>query len=220
MHYLRPSKIWPLLFPKFIWSVGDNASKGICLSFDDGPTPGVTDIVLKILSEACVPAVFFMTGQAVEKNSSLAKEVRQAGHEIGSHSYSHPDAWKTRPEKWNQDIQKGQDTIAQILGEEPVWFRPPYGHFIPGLNQVPVHTGMVMWQFMPGDFDTRVQASDILSRYKENIQSGDIVVFHDSLKSKDRIIHSLPSILEWSRQARYEFLTLNSIHNSQNKKSY
>jgi peptidoglycan/xylan/chitin deacetylase (PgdA/CDA1 family) len=211
MNYLRPSKLWPVVFPEWVWGGKPSSPSGVYLTFDDGPEAGVTDEILKILAASNVTAVFFMTGKAVEKNKPLAREVYQAGHEIGSHSYSHPDAWKTMPWKWNEDVRKGHEIVGEILGETPRWFRPPYGHFIPGFNKQPDSTRLVMWTFMPGDFDPNVQSEEIVNRVRKYLQAGDVMVLHDSLKSKDRILNSLPALIECVHATNWNILPLSGM---------
>lgn len=200
MNYLRPPSFFTSLFPSYFRM--DESTKGIWLSFDDGPEPGVSDRVLTILAQYQVRALFFLLGKNVQKNPELAKEIQSAGHWIGSHSQTHPDAWKVAPKVWNEDVRKGHETIAAVLGKSPVFFRPPYGHFIPGLNQFPQKSKTLLWTLMPGDFDEKLQGNDIAARTLENIRTREIIVLHDSLKAAPRLLSALPIILDGIEEKR------------------
>lgn len=201
MNYLRPFSLFTWMFPSYFRI--DESTKGIWLSFDDGPEPGVTDSVLKMLAEHQVRALFFLLGRNVQKNPELAKEIQSAGHWIGSHSQTHPDAWKTAPKVWNEDVRIGHETIASVLGKSPDFFRPPYGHFVPGFNQFPENSKTLLWTLMPGDFDEKFQGNDIVQRTLGNMRNREIIVLHDSLKAAPRLLSALPLILEGIEEKRF-----------------
>ena len=112
------------LFPNFIWDITSN-SKEIYLTFDDGPTPEITDWTLDILRQYKAKATFFCVGNNVEKFPEIFQNIIDEGHAIGNHTYHHLKGWKTTTEDYLKDIQKAQDLINSKL------FRPPYGQITP-----------------------------------------------------------------------------------------
>jgi peptidoglycan/xylan/chitin deacetylase (PgdA/CDA1 family) len=193
MNYLRTPAIISTLFPSYFNLPGNK--NGIKLTFDDGPELGVSDTILSILDSHKIQATFFMLGNKVERNPGLAKEIFAAGHQIGSHSYEHLDAWKINPAIWNESVQKGQDILEDILQSKTLYFRPPYGHFIPGINKSPTESQIIFWNLMPGDFDSRINLEDFLNRTLIHTKNNDIVVLHDNLKAAPLLLPALPRLL-------------------------
>jgi peptidoglycan/xylan/chitin deacetylase (PgdA/CDA1 family) len=193
MYYLRTPSIISILFPSYFNLPGNK--NGIKLTFDDGPELGVSDAILTILESHKIQATFFMLGNKAEQNPGLAKEILAAGHQVGSHSYEHLDAWKTNPSNWNKLAQKGQDTLEDILQQKIAFFRPPYGHFIPGINKPPIESQIILWNLMPGDFDSRINLEDFINRTLIHTKNNDIVVLHDNLKAAPLLLPALPRLL-------------------------
>jgi len=193
MYYLRTPSIISTLFPSYFNLPGNK--NGIKLTFDDGPELGVSDAILTILDSHKIQATFFMLGNKAEQNPGLAKEILAAGHQVGSHSYEHLDAWKTNPSNWNKLAQKGQDTLEDILQQKIAFFRPPYGHFIPGINKPPIESQIILWNLMPGDFDSRINLGDFINRTIIHTKNNDIVVLHDNLKAAPLLLPALPRLL-------------------------
>lgn len=101
----------------------------IILTFDDGPSPKTTPAILDTLAKDCVQATFFMIGKHAEANPELAKRVRDAGHSIGSHSYSHRELNHLAPEDATQDIERGFKAVDKAafgsVADRPHLFRFP-----------------------------------------------------------------------------------------------
>ena len=100
--------------------------RSIVLTYDDGPSPETTSALLDLLTQREVPATFFVIGSRAEANPDLVSRLLLAGHEIGNHTQSHLNAWKTWPLAAVRDIRVGRQTLAR-LGVPPGRFRPPYG---------------------------------------------------------------------------------------------
>ena len=101
-------------------------SRTIVLTYDDGPSPGLTPKLLDLLQRHDATASFFMLGQRLESSVETARTVIQRGHEIGSHSQTHLNAWKSLPWKVGKDLRDGFRAVDG-LGAENVLFRPPRG---------------------------------------------------------------------------------------------
>ena len=160
---------------------GPGFGNRIALTFDDGPTPGVTELVLKELGSRKLRATFFMIGSNVKAFPSLAKEVADAGHEIGNHSWDHPMLLTMSDEKVDSQLQRTQDIIHEATGKVPVWFRPPYGAFSKDRQgHIPASKGLgiAIWSVDPRDW-SQPGAANIISRVVTATSPGSIVLLHD-----------------------------------------
>ena len=108
---------------KFVWHLVDGNK--IYLTFDDGPTPVITEKVLDILDSFKIKSTFFCLGRNVEKYPEIYKEIIKRGHAIGNHTYSHLNGWKTKYEEYINDVELASSQIKTKL------FRPPYGKIKP-----------------------------------------------------------------------------------------
>lgn len=159
---------------------GPGLGRRIALTFDDGPSPGVTETVLKELAKRNILATFFMIGNKVERFASLAREVVAAGHEIGNHTYTHP-ALNTLPDaRVEYEIEKTQEVISSVTGKVPMWFRPPYGAFRTNQGSIPraKSLGVAYWSVDPRDW-SKPGVSAIVSRVTTTTNAGSIVLLHD-----------------------------------------
>src|SRR4051812_4760610 len=113
------------VFGRSYWR-GPRHQPAIALTFDDGPSEG-TPQILDALARHDVSATFFQCGANVARLPGVARLVRDAGHEIGNHSYTHPLLCFRSPAFIADELCRAQDTIAQHTGAEPAWFRAPFG---------------------------------------------------------------------------------------------
>jgi len=162
-------------------SHGNGFGNRIAVTFDDGPTPRITEKVLSELEKHRMRATFFMIGQRVKAEPSLAKAVADAGHEIGNHSYTHPQLAKMPASRVEEELSKTQDAIMEATGKKPQWFRPPYGSFIRS-TQGPIAEklglGVVYWSVDPRDW-SQPGVPVIISRVLAGAQPGSIILMHD-----------------------------------------
>jgi len=184
-------------------SQGPGFGNRIAITFDDGPNPGVTEIVLKELEARKLHATFFMIGRNAEHFPSLAKEVADAGHEIANHSYTHPALGLMSEEKVEYEIQKAQDCIVQATGKIPVWFRPPYGSFHPNQYHIPYskNLGIALWSIDPRDW-SQPGTEAITSRVVGGTTPGSIILLHD-LHHQTAL--ALPAILDGLQEKDFNF---------------
>lgn len=157
--------------------------KVIYLTFDDGPTPGITDSLLQILERENVQATFFCLGRQVKDHPELFQKIKKAGHQLGHHSFSHPNGWNTDDRTYMEDVEYAAALIGGNL------FRPPYGKLqVNQLRYVSSKYRVVMWSLMPGDFDPERSADKCLKIALDKSRNGDIVVFHDNAKCGQKMI--------------------------------
>lgn len=152
----------------------------IALTYDDGPTPGVTDFILEQLAAHRSKATFFVIGQRVRAFPKLAQTIVEQGHEIANHSYTHPDLSKLQDGAVANEIEKTQKTIEDICGVTPHYFRPPYGAFraTQGALARAQHVQVIIWSIDPQDW-RRPGAEIISQRITAPSSGGDIILCHD-----------------------------------------
>lgn len=186
----KPPKIIKALYSQLTWKI-PNSSNKVYLTFDDGPTPEVTDWTLELLKEHQIKATFFCLGENVEKHPQIYQRIIDNGHAIGNHSYSHPSGWKTNNNDYFEDIDKAKHLIKSNL------FRPPYGRITKSqakhLNE---KYKIVMWSVISGDYDVKTSPEKCLDNVISNTESGSIIVFHDSEKASLNLKYTLPKTIE------------------------
>jgi peptidoglycan-N-acetylglucosamine deacetylase len=183
-------KIFQLIWPHTIWQL-PNGNKEVYLTFDDGPTPGVTDVVLDTLQRYQVKATFFVIGKNVQQHPALYQRILDEGHAVGNHTMRHLRGWQTPLHTYLKDVQSAATLVQTNL------FRPPYGRIT---RQQAKALGssykLVMWSLLTKDYDPKASQSDIRMRIKKGLFPGAIVVFHDSIKAQPRLFPALEYCLE------------------------
>jgi peptidoglycan/xylan/chitin deacetylase (PgdA/CDA1 family) len=198
MYLVKTPSLLKKLYPALVWDIKP-AKPCIFLTFDDGPIPIVTPLVLNILKKYNAKATFFCIGDNVNKHPDIFEQVKNEGHAIGNHTYNHLNGWKT------DDNIYLENTLKADKQQHTKLFRPPYGRIkrsqtkllqsaIPGVK-------IIMWDVLTGDFDTNLSPEKCLQNVLKKTKNGSIVVFHDSLKALDRLEYVLPRAMEtWSKK--------------------
>lgn len=196
-----------ILFPGMVWN--DPASeKEIYLTFDDGPTPEVTPLVLDILSQHKARATFFCLGSKIEDNPQLFHAIRSAGHAIGNHGYQHLSGFTTPLQKYLDNARKGERCSGSNL------YRPPYGRItLRQYKQLKKDYRLIMWSIMSMDFDANCTPEECLGNILTHIKPGSIVVFHDSEKARRNVLEVLPELLTWMEVNGYQAATIREFQN-------
>lgn len=165
------------VFGPSIWR-GQPGRRTIALTFDDGPGPGTAPI-LEILGRYRASATFFQCGENVLRTPEVTRAVRDAGHEIGNHSHTHPN-FALRSAGFIQDeFRRAQDAIGAASGASPVLMRPPYGVRWFGFRETQRRLGLqnVMWTVIGRDW--KLSAPAIADRILKGAADGAIVCLHD-----------------------------------------
>ena len=156
----------------------------IALSFDDGPTPGATDRMLDLLGELDVKVAFFVIGQNVTRAPRLLERMDAEGHLIGNHSFDHSHwaMWRGR-NYWQEQVDKTDDAIEQVIGKKPAMFRPPMGIKTWYTIQAARRRGqqVVIWSVRGFD-GVATTSQRILNRILPRCSAGDIVSLHDGIE--------------------------------------
>ena len=187
----NPPVIVKKMFPSFRW---ESKVKKILLTFDDGPVPGLTELILRKLSDNNIKGLFFCVGSNIKKYPSLIEDIIKEGHCLGNHTYNHTNL--TSPD-FNPivEIDGINRYIYDKYGIEIKYFRPPHGRFNLYTNKILKERNMVnvMWSLLSYDF------TGDLSKVKMSVswclQNNSIVVLHDNIKSGNIISDSIDYIV-------------------------
>ena len=205
MYLIKTPWLLKKLYPNFVWDA-EYSPRCIYLTFDDGPIPIVTPFVLNILKQYNAKATFFCIGDNVRKHPEVFEQVKNDGHAIGNHTYNHLKGWDTEDQIYLDNFLEADKLLDTKL------FRPPYGRMkksqLKLLRQAKPGLQAIMWNVLSADFDVNISPEKCLDNVMKHTKGGDIVLFHDSLKAKERMEYALPRAMEiWSRQG-YEFRAL------------
>jgi peptidoglycan-N-acetylglucosamine deacetylase len=194
---------WLQVYNKNIcWKVSDS-EQNIYLTFDDGPHPVVTPMVLDILLEYNIKACFFCIGKHVELYPDIFNRILREGHGVGNHSYSHRSGWKIPVDEYVEDIHQSAKFIQSNL------FRPPYGRLTP--FQFKVLKGqykIIMWDILSKDYDGTLSNEAVIKNATNEVSPGSIIVMHDNDKTESRMMTILPAIINILKEKGWGFKLL------------
>ena len=186
---INPGNIFRRLFKGAVWEMDD--PEGLYLTFDDGPTPGVTEWILNTLDRYDAKATFFVLGKNVEKYPDLYKKILDEGHRVGNHTYSHQKGYRMSLERYLEDIDLASYSVQSDL------FRPPYARItVSQLRAVAQRYKIVMWSVISRDYNRKITREWCLRGVLPHIKPGAIILFHDSQKSFVNMSYALPKTLE------------------------
>lgn len=196
------------IYNRYIWRF-DTKKKELYLSFDDGPTPEITEWVLEQLAKYEAKASFFLIGDKVRKHPEIVHKIIDAGHSLGNHTQNHLKGRKTETKRYLKNFLKAQKTITEYSGYRTDLFRPPYGSItnIQAEKILQTHR-IIMMDVISGDFDTRKSPESCTKKVLKHAQSGSIVLFHDYEKAWPRLQLALPKVLEHFSQEGYTFKSI------------
>ena len=183
-----------------VWNI-ETEKKEIYLTFDDGPTEGVTDWTLDLLSQYEASATFFCVGNQVKSRKATFERIIKEGHGIGNHSFDHIKGWKVSTGQYINNVKRASEVIPSQL------FRPPYGQITPKQVTALQNLGyrIIMWSLLSKDWDERIAGGACANNVISKVKPGDIVVFHDSLKAKKNLMEALPKVLGELKEQGYVF---------------
>ena len=164
-----------------VYHQGAGGEHQVAITFDDGPDPRWTPKILDILKAANVKAAFFLVGVNAERYPGLVRRIVDEGHEIGNHTWSHPNLGKISDEAVRRELQKTDDAIAAAIGKRPTLMRPPYGS-ITARQKKWIHEEfgykIIIWDVDPLDWK-RPGPSVVTARILKETHAGSIVLSHD-----------------------------------------
>jgi peptidoglycan-N-acetylglucosamine deacetylase len=186
------------------------ATKAVALTFDDGPHPTHTPLILDTLKQHHAPATFFCIGKYIGGNEALLHRMASEGHTVGNHSYSHHfwfDLFGSK--RMLVDINACSDAIAATTGKRPQLFRPPYGVMNPNLAKVIKKGGYTSVGWSIRSFDTTANDKEkLLSRITTELRPGAIILLHDTLAITTE---TLPLIIDTIKKNGYDIWPLDKL---------
>lgn len=203
--YLLPglAGAWPALRAPLGVEDHTLSGAGYALTFDDGPHAQGTPAVLELLASAGVSATFFLVGEQVQRNPSLAREIVAAGHGIGVHCQRHRNLLRLTPGQTRADVERAEAVIAEATGLAPTLYRPPYGV----LNAAALRLARsrcwrtLLWSQWGRDWERRATAASIAALVTKGVSPGSVLLLHDAddysaPDSWQRTVAALPRVLD------------------------
>lgn len=209
-YWIKTNKFIKKIFLNYIWDI-PNVENKIYLTFDDGPTPEITEWVLEELKKHQAKATFFCIGKNINNQSDIFLKIIDEGHSIGNHTYNHLKGWITSTEDYLHNTALCKSEInglnSVICNLQSLLFRPPYGKIKKSQSKKLRQLGykIIMWDVLSADFDQTITAEKCLDNVLQNVKSGSIIVFHDSIKAYKNLKYALPKSLEILKQRGFVF---------------
>jgi peptidoglycan/xylan/chitin deacetylase (PgdA/CDA1 family) len=198
-YWVKTHWLMKKLFSQYVWDIPAK-EKIVYLTFDDGPTPEITEWVLSQLEHYNAKATFFCIGNNIANHRGIYEKVINAGHAIGNHTYNHVNGWKT-------DYQAYLDNVALCESEmeNRGLFRPPYGKIKRSQSKTLRGLGyqIIMWDILSADFDRNITKEKCLDNVIRHINPGSVVIFHDSVKAFPNLEYALPKTLQFLKENGY-----------------
>lgn len=191
------------MFPNYVWDIATN-DHTIYLTFDDGPTPDITNWTLDLLNQYQAKATFFCIGNNIEKHPEIFKNILKNNHAVGNHTQNHVKGWRTKTKEYLDDIHRAKESIELVPS---TLFRPPYGQITPKQGKQLIHLGykIIMWDVLSFDWDATISKEDCYQNVISKTKNGSIIVFHDSVKAANHMQYTLPKILKYFSEKGYIF---------------
>lgn len=206
------------LYGKTIFRNRD-AGKRIALTYDDGPNPAYTPELLALLARHGAHATFFQIGKWVEREPALAKEVRDAGHAVGNHTFNHPTLALCSTDRVKEELRLCHEAsqaadIEYSTVDGASLMRCPWGRRRPGTLRAVKSAGYmpVQWSITGWDWAERKTADDIAGRCLK-AREGDVILLHDGVHTEPRAdrsksVYATRQVLEQLGAEGYEFVTI------------
>ena len=184
----------------------------IALSFDDGPHPRLTPVILSILEEYGIKATFFMVGENVGYYPAAARAVADGGHEIGNHTFSHKKFGRLGEEEIRCEIFSCEEAIARVSDAPVRLVRPPEGQMSEAMRQA---VGALDYRVILWDVDTRDWAHtppEAITRHVlDTVQAGDIILMHDFIGYNSPTPEALRLLIPALLQRGFHFVTVGEL---------
>ncbi len=199
LHWVKTHWSIKKLFSNYVWNIPNNDNK-VYLTFDDGPTPEITEWTLAQLKSYNAKATFFCIGNNITKYPEIFKKVITENHSVGNHTFNHINGWKTPNRDYLNEVESCQKIILEH--STGTLFRPPYGKVSVSKSMKLRKLGykIIMWDVLSRDFDTTYSPQKCLENVLKNVTSGSIIVFHDSQKAFRNLEYTLPRTLKFLKE--------------------
>ncbi|MEV0614137.1 polysaccharide deacetylase family protein [Nonomuraea sp. NPDC050404] len=180
--------------------------KCVALTFDDGPGKH-TDALLGHLAAYRARATFFVVGQNVAANPDIVRRAYEAGHEIGGHTWSHPNLTKLSAAEVRSQFDRADQAIKAAIGVAPKLVRPPYGAFNETVR-MQTERPLVMWSVDTLDWRLRDSAK-VTDKTLKSVRPGSVILFHDTHPTT---VAAMPRVLKALSERGYRFVTVSQLY--------
>jgi len=190
------------------------SSRQIALTYDDGPNDPHTLRLLEVLARQDVQATFFLIGRHVQQHQEIAREIVQAGHAVGNHTFTHPLLTFKSESEIRQQLSECRAALQDAIGEHSNLFRPPFGGRRPAVLRVARELGMqsVMWNVT--GYDWNAPPADVIERkVAKQIRGGDVILLHDGGHKemgadRSQTVMATDRLIVRYKSEGYEFVTI------------
>ena len=208
MYLTKTPRLIQRIFKNYTWRFSLD-KKEIYLTFDDGPTPEITEFVLNELQKHNAKATFFCIGKNIKNHPEIFQRIISDEHSIGNHTQNHLNGWKNNTKDYINNVLEVEKTL-QLLNLQTFnlkLFRPPYGKIKRNQARKLRDLGykIIMWNVLSADFDTSITKEKCLENVLKNTTNGSIIVFHDSIKAAEKLKYTLPKVLEYYSKKGFTF---------------
>ncbi|MFM7565824.1 MAG: polysaccharide deacetylase family protein [Flavobacteriales bacterium] len=190
------------IYPRCLWVLPRD--KAVYLTFDDGPHPVATPIVLQTLKKHNVKATFFCVGNNIKAYPKLYEAILFAGHTVGNHTFNHENGWNTSSKNYLNSVLATRTLCPSTL------FRPPYGKIsIRQRKQIlKLNFKIIMWSWISQDYNNNITNQKILNSLSR-VTPGDILVFHDNDKTSHRIGNLIEHTIDYLKAKNFTLEPIN-----------
>jgi peptidoglycan/xylan/chitin deacetylase (PgdA/CDA1 family) len=211
--YLPKSQVWGRTFIGF-----DRFAPLIALTYDDGPNDPWTLRLLEVLEQQAVKATFFLIGRFVRQKPEIARALVAGGHEVGIHTWDHPNLIFASPAEVRSQIERTRQVIFDAAGVEPTLFRPPFGARTPITLSVVRRLGFtpVMWNVTCRDWKPTASPQRIMELVARQARGGDVILLHDGGHRKmganrSASVEATKQIIRKYKDRDYRFLSISEM---------
>lgn len=202
LHYYN--WLFRLFSPRRTWK-RETEDQVIYLTFDDGPIPDVTEFVLAELKKHQAKATFFCVGDNIKKHPAVYDRLLKEGHRSGNHTFNHLKGIDVSVGKYVENVARCDEFIQDDQFQNKL-FRPPYGRMTNAQERaLRKEYEIIMWNVLSGDFDPKLSKEKCLEKSIKHTKKGAVVVFHDSIKTIDKLRWVLPQYLAHFSALGYRF---------------
>ncbi|HSU80049.1 MAG TPA: polysaccharide deacetylase family protein, partial [Candidatus Angelobacter sp.] len=202
-----------------VFQYGKPKTKQVVLSFDDGPNPTYTPKILDILDKNHIKGAFFIVGKNAEMHPELIKRMYNEGHEIGSHTFTHPNVASISPFQTRMELNANQRLFEEITGHSMTLFRPPYvADAEPRTRSelLPVLRAQDLGYTMVGELNDSedwhsTSSQEIVKRVLNQLPQGNVILFHDAGGDRSNTVKALPIIIKELKKRGYTFTTISHL---------
>ncbi|SMQ84856.1 Glycosyltransferase, catalytic subunit of cellulose synthase and poly-beta-1,6-N-acetylglucosamine synthase [Bacillus sp. OV166] len=202
--------------PSEVVRYGQPKGKEVVLTFDDGPDPTYTPQILDILDKNHIKGSFFIIGENALQHPELVNKMYKKGHEIGNHTFTHPDVASITPFQTRMELNANQRLFQEITGHSMTLFRPPYvanaepstkSELEPILRAQDMGYTMV-GELIDSDDWQRLSSDEIVNRVLDQLPEGNVILMHDAGGDRSNTVEALPTIIKELKQRGYTFTTI------------